>query len=673
MKKVLSFFLFIFLTAQLSAQNYYTVKFPDDVTVTGCGAAVPTTNPQITFQGTCSFGVGVSIKDQIFYTNTNQTCGKIFRRFRLLYWCDYDPNWPSPYLIYNPTNSDIGPTVVGNPQNHGYLEYTQVIKFLDNQPPVFLNCPVSPVVFCDFSENDPKQWNDMHTDQCEGKVDLKVKITDACSKSSLMLTYLMWLDLNGDGTQETFVKSADANSPLASPIETIKIADTLSAQVKFPVGFELPYGKHMIEWIANDNCGNQTVCKYQFQIKDCKPPTVVCLNGLSVNIMPTGMITLWANDFLVYAVDNCTPAGQLKIAIRKKGAGTGFPTSQTGVTFDCTEIGQQFVEIWAADAAGNAAFCLTFVNVQDPFKDCPTTIINPTTTILKGTVSTDLADPLPGVQVWFKKQDPAAQINLNLMNATTPTGDFQFSNISACDGVLQPTFDTLKTAGVNSVDLILLVRVLDGTYTLSTPYQLLAADLDCNGKIDYDDLNEMIQVIINPDAAFQKCAAWQFLPKNFAFADPKNPFAAPVPDFEKITCPGDMTLPHDFIAIKKGDLDGSVGTTFSPIKTDGRENENADVSEILEKYLGKNQVQFFAARPNPAVGGQTEIPFFMAKSGEVSFTLTDSRGVILEKTTQNFPAGNQNWPVNLSGRSGLFFVEMESGGLRRAQRIVSMD
>jgi hypothetical protein len=73
---------------------------------------------------------------------------------------------------------------------------------------------------------------------------------------------------------------------------------------------ELPYGTHKIKWIVEDGCGNETVCEYTFVVKDCKAPTVVCINGLSVNIMPTKMITLWDVDFLQYTEDNCTPSNQ---------------------------------------------------------------------------------------------------------------------------------------------------------------------------------------------------------------------------------------------------------------------------------------------------------------------------------------------------------------------------
>ena len=54
---------------------------------------------------------------------------------------------------------------------------------------------------------------------------------------------------------------------------------------------QLPYGVHKIKWAVTDGCGNEATCEYTFEVKDCKPPTVVCFNGLSVNIMTTGMVS----------------------------------------------------------------------------------------------------------------------------------------------------------------------------------------------------------------------------------------------------------------------------------------------------------------------------------------------------------------------------------------------
>ncbi|MEO6039333.1 MAG: T9SS type A sorting domain-containing protein [Saprospiraceae bacterium] len=349
-----------------NGQNYYTVKFPDDVTVVGCGATPDVVYPEITKTGYCSFNVGVAMSDMVFTLNATGGCKKILRTWTLLWWCDYNPNWPGPTYIENPGYTEVGATAVGNSTNHGYLRYTQIIKVLDNNPPIFLNCPTTTPVFCDNTNNDPLQYNN-GIDLCEGPVNLNVKVTDVCSKSDIMLSYRLYLDLDGNGTMETYRSSGDPN---AWPIERTIINDTLSAKIKLPPGVGLPYAKHKIEWIANDNCGNQTLCKYEFIVKDCKPPTVVCINGLSVNIMPTGMITFWDTDFLKYTYDNCTPTNQIKLGIRKAGTGVGFPYDSHSVTFTCAELGKNFVELWAVDAYGNADYCTTYLIVQDHLGSC---------------------------------------------------------------------------------------------------------------------------------------------------------------------------------------------------------------------------------------------------------------------------------------------------------------
>jgi hypothetical protein len=155
---------------------------------------------------------------------------------------------------------------------------------------------------------------------------------------------------------------------------------------------ELPHGTHKIKWFITDGCGNNREYEYTFTVKDCKAPTVVCFNGLSVNIMPTGMVTLWDTDFLQYTEDNCTPTGQLKTAIRKCGAGTGFPVDGNGnpitnVTFTCAELGTQCVELWSIDAAGNADYCETYVIVQDNLGNCPGNNIN-----VAGALKTEMTD-----------------------------------------------------------------------------------------------------------------------------------------------------------------------------------------------------------------------------------------------------------------------------------------
>ncbi|MBK7936598.1 MAG: hypothetical protein IPJ82_05700 [Lewinellaceae bacterium] len=210
-------------------------------------------------------------------------------------------------------------------------------------------------------------------DLCEGDAPLTITATDLCSGANVNISYLLFLDLNGDGTMETVINSNNTPAPgtvnfnnagnpsytggvpqvfdgrpvlpneiyrwanhqsVSGTTRTASVQWKTFAQMPTPtnqfgsagIAPQLPYGTHKIKWTITDGCGNETYCEYTFVVADCKAPTVVCHNGLSVNIMPTQMVQLWATDFLQYAEDNCTPPttytpgpNQLKFAIRKAG------------------------------------------------------------------------------------------------------------------------------------------------------------------------------------------------------------------------------------------------------------------------------------------------------------------------------------------------------------------
>ncbi|MCC6463068.1 MAG: T9SS type A sorting domain-containing protein [Saprospiraceae bacterium] len=553
----------VFLLAGLgsvAAQGaYYKVKFPDDQTVIGCYAYPDTIYPDIEKYGNCSFNVGVSVKDQVFNLNAWGGCKKILRTWTLIYWCTYDPNEPWPVYIQNPPDTDVGATVFGVPSNRGHISYTQVIKVLDLDPPVFINCPTDPVVFCDYTGNDATQYNDGHTDKCEGPVSLGVKVTDLCSEDDIKLSYRLFLDMDGNGSMETYLSSS---SPNAWPIDQMSLSgDTLMANIHFPTGHGLPYGTHKIEWIANDNCGNESLCKYTFTVKDCKAPTVVCINGLSINIMQTGMITLWDTDFIQYYFDNCTPNNQIKIGIRKSGTGTGFPTDSHSVTFDCTELGSQLVELWAVDAYGNADYCETYVIVQDNMGACPPS------NKFKGKVLTDNGDPVANVQVDLKKG-----VATKISGTTDANGQFEIGSVaSGCNYKLVPSLDAPAKLGVNTLDALLLSGQLDGVLPMKSPFKFLAADVDKSGSLTNADLQSIINVLLGQQTAFPGVPGWQFVPTSHVFADPNAPWATSVPNALTFCLTGAMPSPlADFVGYKTGDLNGSGATSQLKAASDDR-------------------------------------------------------------------------------------------------------
>ncbi len=499
---------------------------------------------------------------------------------------------------------------------------TQIITVIDSQAPTVAGgCPASSVEFCDLTVNDPQLWNEMYWwdgaisshDLCEGSTDLNITATDDISGASIAIEYLLFLDLDGNGTMETVISSTNlpgtnnvnydnsgnpnfsggtprafderpvpANQKYRFAIDRVKNGNNLKGYVRWDtedlpvnpddatldgVAPELPYGTHKIRWILTDACGNQSLCEYTFTVKDCKPPIVECLSGVSAEILITGTVTLWATDFLQFAQDNCTPptpytlGNQLKFAVRKSGAGTGFPLDGAGnpipsVTFYCNDIGTQTVELWAQDAAGNTAFCVTSVQVQDYFH-CGSPIL------VSGEIKTEPQAGMQGVE------DTQVQLSCIPVNGAPAINSLVFSDNAGAylfsagvpfdaNCTLTPIKDDNPMNGVSTFDLVLISKHILGIDTLNSPYKMIAADANQSNSVTTFDILELRKLILGIYAELPNNNSWRFIDKNFTFADPLNPFSS-IPFAENISLNNIQSNQFgDFTGIKIGDVNNSV-------------------------------------------------------------------------------------------------------------------
>ena len=649
-------------------QDYY-IKFPDDKIVTSCNGTGNYGEP-VFFGKDCEL-LGVSYVDEIF-TVVEDACYKIERTWSIINWCTYNPNLPkisvpnpNPSTISNDASNLPGPIVSApnatapwaptvvkiNPTDvlatnytsfwtanaNGYI-YKQIIKIIDGQPPVAINCPDSLVTFCDSTANNSQLWHDTYYydpvtqshDLCEGPTDLTITAFDSCSLSAVNIRYLLWLDLNNDGTPETVINSNQLPAPNVLPfgnaanpnfsggtpyafdqrpvpidqqyafaLQTAvvglrKVAhvawNTQSAPGTYLVP-ELPYGTHKIEWIISDGCGNESICKYNFVVKDCKAPTVACLNGLAINIMPTQMIQLWASDFLQYAEDNCTPSNQLKLAIRRAGQGQGFPVDaqgnpQTNVIFNCDDLGTQEVELWALDQAGNAGYCTTYVIIQDNNHNCP----EPGTATIAGALETEDHDGVEAAEVELT--------GINLQTKTTNnTGNYAFNGVPFnTDATVTPVKDDNPLNGVTTYDLVLISRHILGLEPLNSPYKMIAADANRSGSITAFDIIELRKLILGIYQELPNNTSWRFVDQAFTFPNITNPFQTLFPENKSYAALSVAQLNQDFVGVKIGDVNGSV-LSNSLVQVDDRATNTLliNVEDRLVKVGEECLVQFQAA------------------------------------------------------------------------------
>lgn len=746
-------------------QNYY-IKFPNDVIVTSCDGTGNYGQPSFFGAQDCEL-LGVSHEDQIF-TVVPDACFKIERTWTIINWCTYDPNKPCvdvpnpnpnatsnspqnlPGPIVSPTgtpapwapsniplapgqpshnfaqywdgNPNAVPAIPSNANNNCY-RYKQIIKVIDGQKPT-ITCPASPVEFCDETPNNPQLWNESYWwdavhglhDLCEGPADLSITATDACSGANINISFLLFLDLDGDGSMETVLNSNNLPATpgivnfnnLGNPNysggdprvfdgrgvstdlkyrwalhQTINGSSrTASVQWKTfsqlptpanPFGLsgivpEIPYGTHKIKWTVTDGCGNEETCEYTFVVKDCKPPTVVCLNGLSVNIMPTGMITMWALDFLQYAEDNCTPPtstvpspNQLKFAIRKAGTGNGFPVDALGnpitsVTFDCTELGDQPVELWAQDAAGNASFCQTYVTVQDPDGAC-----QPDVPKIAGVLKTEMDDPVEDASMNLQGTPPNGGAPVDLTDMTDDNGVFSFANAlpMGSNFTLTPLKDDNQLNGVSTFDLVLISKHILGLEPLNSPYKMIAADANKSNSITTYDIVEIRKLILGMYDELPDNTSWRFVDKNFVFPNPANPFEVQFPESVSVLNMQSGSLNSDFVAIKTGD----VNNTAIP-------NSLTTADDRAAGTL------FFDVQDRAVKAGETFVLEFKAadKTAGYQFTLNTSGLEVLEiipgenMNADNFAVFSDAITASVDGNAGTFSVRFraaEAGELSR--------
>jgi len=82
-----------------------------------------------------------------------------------------------------------------------------------------------------------------------------------------------------------------------------------------PTIVSVPDGEHEVIWLVEDRCGNIAECSFMITAKECKSPTAVCLDGISINIANGGSVELWASDINQSSSDNCTTQGGQSIIL----------------------------------------------------------------------------------------------------------------------------------------------------------------------------------------------------------------------------------------------------------------------------------------------------------------------------------------------------------------------
>ena len=296
------------------------------------------------------------------------------------------------------------------------------------------------------------------------------------------------------------------------------------------------------------------------QTPDTIPPFLSCKSQVAITITPICQVTLFAVDLVDSVSDASTP---VQLGIRRPCTGDGFP-EKIQQLFSVVDLGPQKVELWAKDSAGNTQKCETNVMIQDFLGNCDPRLSILYRTPLDAGIDSVHAD-------LFGYNCMADTIDRKFFTGTPSccsgfaweVGHYgEFGSIAPSPGYeisLTPRKNDLPLNGVTTFDLTLISKHILGIEPLDSPYKVIAADANQDGKVTTFDIIVLRKLILGIIDELPNGKSWRFVPKNYVFPNHQDPFTPPFP--EKFLFPASTDpLPgyFEFIGIKIGDVNDSA-------------------------------------------------------------------------------------------------------------------
>ena len=176
------------------------------------------------------------------------------------------------------------------------------------------------------------------------------------------------------------------------------------------------------------------------------------------------------------------------------------------------------------------------------------------TSALSGLIEREDGETIGGVEVTISGE------STNSTLVTEMDGAFELPNLllgGSYDLSLSKDMD--DDNGVSTFDMVLITQHILGVASLDSPYKMLAADINDSGNISTFDVILIRRLILTLDSEFQEVPSWIFIPADWEFTNPADPFQDPIPATFQI----DLANPvenRQYIGIKMGDVNNTAST-----------------------------------------------------------------------------------------------------------------
>lgn len=195
----------------------------------------------------------------------------------------------------------------------------------------------------------------------------------------------------------------------------------------------------------------------------------------------------------------------------------------------------------------------------------------------------------------------AAQVSIfrNTLLESVNSSLFSFNQLTFGQSYLiKPYRNDNPLRGVTAFDIALLSRHILGIAPLSTPYKMIASDVNRDGELDAADLLIIRKLILRQLDTFPNNTSWRFVPKNHVFTYPNDPFERAFPEDLLITDLKENSQNADFYALKTGDVNNSA-TLFRYNKLITRHDDIKWVVSMPEQELQAGRVYTIPIKIQP--------------------------------------------------------------------------
>ena len=454
----------------------------------------------------------------------------------------------------------------------------------------------------------------LNPNQCtDGMVTLTEKAFTNCHNPTL--TYLYRIDLYNNGgieiqmTNDTFVGN-------------------------------LPVGTHKITWRANDFCGNVNSCTYLITVRDCQPPNLLCLNGLTQTLAaPDCLINFDVDFFILQLSDNCTPANNIQLGMRRTDDTTGgFPTATT-LEFGKCDVGFNPIQILVKDGNGLINSCNSYVLVQ---QGTGCNCNNDADLELTGCARSASNTALQTIRLKAALVSTGGVATPVVKNRLQAFSDSCYA-LSFTDLPLGGSYLTTVRSeridnavnGVTTFDLVTMSKHILNLDPMTSMYQLLATDVNNSKSVTTFDIAETRKVILGVSDTFSQSPSWRMI-RPLANPSMLNQFNTVVDTYQLVINNLQQNLStsgFNFVGIKMGDANLSASFTGD---AEDRTNEGEPIGVYFEERIedGETTLNVHLAQNATLYGWQIALQL-----GKQAAGLTELWGVHPENWSYDVSTG----------------------------------